>query len=256
LVTTEATNTAWHQNYLACFDLETTGPDPTEARLVTADVVWLNAATGVIAARKSYLADPGIEIPAEATEVHGITTEYAREHGQPAAEVVLLVLDDLETAWSKGVPVVAFNATYDLTVTDRELRRHHGRELKITGPVLDPLVIDRGVDRYRKGSRKLGDMCAFYGVALKNAHNSAADAEAAGRLLVAQVGRHRAKLGRRTLADLWRTQRGWHREWAANFEDYLRRTKAEAGEPQADIDAVHINREWPLHPYTDSEAAA
>jgi DNA polymerase III subunit epsilon len=256
LTTTEATKTAWHRNYLVCFDLETTGPDPTTARIVTADIVWLNPVDGVIAAHRSYLADPGVEIPAEATEVHGITTEYARAHGQPAAEVALLVLDDLETAWSKGLPVVAFNACYDLTVEDRELRRHHGRELKVSGPVLDPLVIDRGVDRYRKGSRKLADMCQFYGVSLVNAHNSAADAEAAGRLLVAQVARHRAKLGRRDLGDLWRTQRAWHRAWAENFEGYLRRTKTEAGESQADIDAVHVNPEWPLQPYAESEAAA
>lgn len=256
MTTTEATNTKWHENYLVCFDLETTGPDPTEARIVTADSLWLNPVDGTIAAHKSYLADPGIDIPAEAAEIHGITTEYAREHGQPAAEVALLVLDDLEAAWTRGLPVVAFNAIYDLTVTDRELRRHHDRELKVTGPVLDPLVIDRGVDRFRKGSRKLGDMCAFYGVALTNAHNSAADAEAAGRLLVAQLQRHRAKLGRRGLGDLWRTQRAWHRAWAENFEGYLRKQKAADGATEDEIAAVHVNAEWPLHPYSKTEAAA
>lgn len=286
MTTTEATNTKWHENYLVCFDLETTGPDPTTARIVTADVVWLNPVDGTIAARTSYLADPGIDIPAEAAEIHGITTEYAREHGQPAAEVALLVLDDLETAWSKGLPVVAFNATYDFTAEDRELRRHHGRELKITGPVLDPLVIDRGADRYRRGSRKLSDMCAFYGVALTNAHNSAADAEAAGRLVVAQLRRHRAKLGRRDLRSLWGVQRAWHREWAAHYEDYLRyqahcsywdehghqsmcpmRTDAprkrcscgnapEGSEAAAQAAAAFVDRTWPLRPYSETEAAA
>lgn len=286
MTTTETTEKAWHRNYLVCFDLETTGPDPTGARIVTADTLWLNPVTGAIAGHKSYLADPGIDIPAEATEVHGITTEYARAHGQPAAEVALLVLDDLEAAWSRGLPVVAFNATYDLTVTDRELRRHHGRELKITGPVLDPLVIDRGVDRYRKGSRKLGDMCSFYGVALTNAHNSAADAEAAGRLLVAQARRHAVKVGRRDLRSLWGVQCAWHREWAAHYEDYLRsqahcsywdehghqstcpmrtdapRKKCSCGNaPEgtgaaAQAAAAFVGRTWPLRPYSESEAAA
>jgi DNA polymerase-3 subunit epsilon len=256
LTSTETTKSAWHQNYLVCFDLETTGPDPTTARIVTADTLWLNPVDGTIAAHKSYLADPGVEIPAEATEVHGITTEYARTHGQPAAEVALLVLDDLEAAWTRGLPVVAFNACYDLTATDRELRRHHDRELKITGPVLDPLVIDRGVDRYRKGPRKLPDMCQFYGVTLINAHNSAADAEAAGRVLTAQAKRHAVKVGRRDLRSLWGAQRAWHRAWADNYEGYVRRTKAAAGESEAEIAAVHINREWPLIPYAESGPAA
>lgn len=258
MTSTETTKTTspWHQGYLVCFDLETTGPDPTTARIVTADVIWLNPVDGAIAATKSYLADPGIEIPAEAAEIHGITTEYARVHGQPAADVALLVLDDLEAAWSRGLPVVAFNACYDLTVTDRELRRHHDRQLAITGPVLDPLVIDRGVDKWRKGSRKLPDMCQFYGVTLTNAHNSAADAEAAGRVIVAQARRHAVKVGRRDLRSLWGAQRAWHRAWADNYESYVRRTKAEAGEPEAEIAAVHINREWPLIPYAESEAAA
>lgn len=258
MTTTEATETTgrWHQNYLVCFDLETTGADPKTARIVTADVVWLNPVNGVIAASTSYLADPGIEIPAEAAEIHGITTEYARAHGQPAADVALLVLDDLESAWSKGLPIVAFNACYDLTVTDRELRRHHSRELKVTGPVLDPLVIDRGADRYRKGSRKLGDMCAFYGVALTNAHNSAADAEAAGRLLVAQARRHAVKVGRRDLRSLWGVQRAWHRAWADNFESFKRREATAAGATAEEVASIEINREWPLYPYTDREAAA
>ncbi|MFE2751499.1 exonuclease domain-containing protein [Actinosynnema sp. NPDC059335] len=212
----------WHRKHVVCFDVETTGPDPETALIVTADFVQLDLDTGEIVSTRSYLADPGVEIPAEATAVHGITTEHAREHGQPADEVALLVLNDIEVAWGDALPLVGFNIAYDLTVVDRELRRHHEMEFKLAGPVLDPYVIDRGVDRYRKGKRKLTDLCALYGVSLENAHNSAADAEAAGRLLKALANKYQNKVGRRGLRDLWRSQCAWYRTWAEGLERYFR----------------------------------
>ena len=45
--------------------------------------------------------------------------------------------------------------------------------------VLDPRVLDRHLDRYRKGRRTLTDLCAHYGVTLEGAHDAAADALAA-----------------------------------------------------------------------------
>jgi DNA polymerase-3 subunit epsilon len=213
----------WHKRHLVAYDLETTGPDPDTARIVTADLVQLDP-DGNVVSERHYLADPGIDIPEEATAVHGITTEHARTHGDPVADVVLLLFNDIETAWRETYPIVAFNASYDFTVLDRELRRHHNRTLALAGPVLDPLVIDRGVDRYRKGPRKLVAVCEHYGVPLseEDAHNSAADATAAGRLAYAIAKRHKFKVGRRDLRHLWRAQRAWHREWATHYQEYKR----------------------------------
>lgn len=225
----------WTENPIYAFDTETTGPDPDTARIVTADLIMLDPA-GQSAQTESFLADPGVEIPAEATEVHGITTEYARAYGRPAAEVTLAVQQKLHDAWQRGIPVVAFNASYDLTVLDRELRRHHGTELTITGPVLDPYVLDRALDRFRKGKRKLGLVCAHYGIALDNAHNSAADAEAAGRLMYALASKYPNEIGQVLLRDLWVMQRAGHRAWAANFQAYL----AEQGKTEV------VDGSWPL----------
>jgi DNA polymerase-3 subunit epsilon len=235
----------WHQRPVVCFDLETTGPNPESARIVTADFVTLHLGTGEILSATSYVADPGIDIPAEATAVHGITTEHAREHGQPADEVALLVADDIKAAWTEGLPLVGFNVCYDLTVTSRELNRHHGFGLDVHGPVLDPYVIDRGVDKFRKGKRKLTDLCALYGVSLENAHNSAADAEAAGRLLKALAEKFQNKVGRRDLRDLWRAQSYWHRTWAEGFQEYLRKQPGKENEV--------VDPHWPLRPLPVSE---
>jgi DNA polymerase-3 subunit epsilon len=244
----------WTEQPLLAIDTETTGPDPTTARIVTDDVVHIDAATGTFDAH-GYLADPGVEIPAEATAVHGIHTERARENGMAAADVVLLLLDDIESAWRNGWPVVAFNASYDLTVIDRELRRHHGRSLEIAGPVLDPFVIDKAIDRYRKGKRQLGAVCKEYGVTLENAHTSAADAEAAGRLMLAIAARYPKQVAQVSLRDLWTEQRRAYREQAASFEDYLRRKKREDGESEEAIAAVVIERDWPVRPYAEQVPA-
>ena len=233
--------TSWTELPLAAFDLETTGPNPTKDRIVTADTLWFNPIDGTVAAHKSYLADPGVEIPAAATEVHRVTTAYARTHGQPVADVVLLVLDDLEAAWARGLPVVAFNAPFDFTTIDRELRRHHNRELKISGPVLDPYVIDYGVDSERAGSRSLAAVCTHHGVLFKDAHTSAGDAEATGRLMASLLRQHPAKLTRRSVGDLWRSQRAWYRALAEKRSNRTGQT---------------VNTEWPIKPYAPTEVAA
>ena len=49
-------------------------------------------------------------------------------------------------------------------------------------PVLDPRVLDKHIDPYRRGGRKLTDLCAHYKVALDGAHSADADAIAACRV--------------------------------------------------------------------------
>jgi DNA polymerase-3 subunit epsilon len=217
-----ATKPPWYRRPFACFDTETTAADPSVARLVTGDVLHLDPVTATISDHRSYLADPGIEIPAEAAAIHGITTERARADGIPVADAVLLLADDITQAWASGLPVVAFNASYDFTVLDHEMRRHHGVPFPVRGPVLDPYVIDKAMDRFRKGKRQLAAVCEHYGIELVNAHNSAADAEGAGRVMVALATKYQAKIKRRSLGDLWRSQRYWYRSQQTGLQAHFR----------------------------------
>ena len=209
--------TGWADGPLCAFDTETTGVDVDTARVVTACVAVVN--DGPVRAA-TWLADPGVDIPAEATAIHGITTAHARQHGRPAAEVVAEVEAALATAWATGLPVVGFNICYDLTVLDRELRRHHGRPLTVAGPVVDPLVIDRHYDQYRRGPRKLDAMCAHYGVTQDGPHTAEGDAVAAARLAWKQA-RTYPELAAMSLEELAAAQAGWHRTWATEFRRYL-----------------------------------
>src|SRR5437764_9353353 len=115
----------WHTRPFVSFDTESTGTDIETARIVTASVVTIDPTTGTTEVREWLTDVDDQEIPAEATAIHGITTEHAREHGRPAAEVAREIVEALADAWFRLLPVVAYNASYDLSLLDREMRRHN-----------------------------------------------------------------------------------------------------------------------------------
>jgi len=210
-------------------DFESSGVDPLSARIVTACVAYRSEADA--GWTNTWLADAGgEEIPAVATAIHGITTERARAEGQPVADVAEEVRRYLRESWAKGVPVVAYNAVYDLTLLNAELVRAGREPLSIDGPVLDPLVIDRAVSR-RSGSRKLTDVCAYYGVRhtsaapgeepTDGAHDANADVLATLRVLWT-LGRRYPNLAALDVAVLMEQQAIWHGEWCDSITAYWR----------------------------------
>ncbi|MGV9992242.1 exonuclease domain-containing protein [Streptomyces sp. NPDC003374] len=235
----------WHRELLIGFDLETTGTDPREARIVTGAVVELRG--GLPGGRREWLADPGVPIPADAVAVHGISGERAAAEGRPADQVADAIADVLTGYWRTGVPVVAYNAAFDLSLLSAELRRYALPSLRERlggaepGPVIDPYTIDRWADRYRPGKRTLKAVCGEYGVVLDSAHDAAADALAAARLACAIAGRH-AKVAALGPAELHRGQIEWYAAWAADFQAFLRRK----GDPDAVVDGS-----WPLRAPAD-----
>ena len=169
---------------LGVFDLETTGLDVTQSRIVTGFVGVLDAG-GELIESHAWIADPGIDIPAAAANVHGFTTERARAEGRPAAEVVSEIVDRLRELFAEGTPVVAYNASYDFSLLHHDAIRNGVVPLDFPRPIVDPLVIDKQVDTYRKGSRTLQAACDLYGVDLGSAHDSEADSVGAGRVFKA-----------------------------------------------------------------------
>lgn len=251
---------SWMDARAVAFDVETTGTDPVQARIVTAALVWFEG--GVPVRTWTALADPGIEIPAGAAAVHGITTEFARAHGRPAAEVVQELLEQL-AARTPDTPIIIMNARYDLTVLATESERHGLRELLpewFPGAVIDPLVIDRHVDRFRKGPRNLSSLCAHYGIVLQDAHSADADALAAAAVAYKLCREGRVLRNVRYAADarelemlqaewdavrmdataLVQAQVRWHRLWADDYAEFLRRrgNDASAAELESEV--------WPL----------
>lgn len=227
------------------FDTETTGVDTQNDRLVTAFLGLMNE-EGEFEQQVHYLVDPGVEIPKGASDVHGISTETARERGQKDVGAVIgEILSILHSECIvNGHPLVAYNAPFDLSLLVAEARRHIDpnidlsflREIK----VLDPLVLDKGFDKYRKGSRKLVDAAKHYGVPVEaNAHDAAADCLMAGRIALKILG---SLATRSTLDELHRKQHHWKKEQAASLQTYFR-TKAPAAtrNPDAIVDGG-----WPF----------
>lgn len=214
----------WHTGLLGSYDCETTGTDPFSARLVSAAFV---TSTG---ARYEFLVDPGVEIPAEAAAVHGISTEQARAHGAEPADALDRIAGLLAEHLGKGAPLVVFNAPFDLTLLEAELDRHGLKALRDrvreVAPIVDPLIIDRTLDRYRKGSRTLEAQCGYYGVAIENAHDACADAVAAMGVARAQAARY-PELAEADLSELHARQIEWKAAAEVEFAEY----KASRGEP-------------------------
>ena len=214
---------------MLAFDLETTSANPKDARIVTSALVRID---GRDVQKVEHLADPGIEIPQAATDVHGITTEKAQAEGRPHEEVLKDTVNAIKSAWDDGLTLIVYNAAFDLTV----LRSLTG-DFTVTGPVFDPYVIDRVSDKWRKGKRTLGAVCEHYGVELGNAHEATADALAAARVAWKQVRQHYPNLAQMDENELMEFQAvKWYEDRVA-FKKYLE------GKGR---DASDVSTAWPL----------
>ena len=217
---------------VAAFDLETTGLDLKTARIVTACVVVLGP-TGEVQEHREWLVNPGIEIPQAASDVHGVTTEVAVKGGMDPLTAISEISQELKRL-NATMPLVAFNAPYDFTILANEAIRYQLEPLE-PQTVLDPLVLDRKVDKFRKGKRNLVMMSEHYGVELTDAHNSTADAIAAGKL-AQQIAKRFAELDI-PIEKLHEAQSQWSDEQSESFAKFMRQQnrpdfQAESGWPK------------------------
>lgn len=226
--------TSWAQRKMIGFDTETTGPDPEQARVVTASLIVIEPGRDPVC--HSFLVDPGVKIPQEAIDIHKVTNEQARAEGMPPHAALTMIGQLFDEHWTPEVPLVAYNGRYDLTLYSRERVRNGLADLDLTDRhVVDPLTIDRHADRFRKGSRKLADVCRHYHVELLDAHTSDADTLATLRLAYQLARRYPREVGTVALPDLHARQIGWHRAFCLRMATFLRKeaTRMETSWPRA-----------------------
>ncbi|MFD3486896.1 exonuclease domain-containing protein [Streptomyces sp. NPDC058665] len=234
--------THWYEGPLAAFDIETTGTDAEEDRIVSAALV-VQDISGSRARVTRWLVNPGIPVPVEATEVHGLTDALVQRTGRWPAPVIEEVGRGLAEQCMAGRPLVVMNAPFGLTLLDREMRRHRGSSMARyleNAPfcVLDPGVLDRHLDPFRKGRRRLIDLCSLYGVMLDGSHDAAADAVAALEV-VRSVGRRFATTTQQlTAAQLHARQASWHAAQSRGRPEWFARGGSRAAAGPA----------WPLRP--------
>lgn len=247
----------WAWGPFLSLDLETTGIDPETARMVQVGLCEVGKVepgkSGRVTATE-YV-NPGIPIPAEATEVHGITDHIVEQYGMGEVEALVSVRDGIREAQEAGTTLVVFNAPYDLTVIDRGLQRHGlgGLADDDLPMVVDPLVL---VNRMAwKRPHNLEHACEIWKVPA-GGHDAGQDALASARLLwrLAQEMRVQIKpedawldhgvpaKGVLSLSDvpldvLQRAQARWYRESAEGFITNQRDKGRDPGP---------VNTQWPI----------
>jgi DNA polymerase III epsilon subunit-like protein len=153
---TETTRPEW--------DAEDSGPDVQQERIVSVGIALVGG--GGATWSHTWLVNPGFPMPPESTAIHGIHDEDVAD-APSWDETAEDVLDVLWTAANDRMALVAYNAAYDCTVLDRNLRRAGVgpdvlQALWFELRVVDPLLIDRMLDTYRRGSRKLPSVTAIW----------------------------------------------------------------------------------------------
>ena len=227
-----AGNGSWAQSRLVGFDLETTGVEPAMARIVTA--AFVDSATEV----RTWLADPGIEIPESARAVHGITTEFAQANGATAAQVVTELCAEFAALKEEGAVVVGHNVVYDLSVMSAEVARHCPDIdfPSIIPTIVDTFVVDKHIDPYRKGKRTLIETAKTYRIELLDAHDAAADALAALDISRA-LAEKSTEISALSNDEIMAAQADWKRSQAAGLQAWLRKK----GNAEAVVDGS-----WPM----------
>jgi DNA polymerase III subunit epsilon len=221
----------WADGRLLGFDLEATGVDPFSDFPVAYALV-LHRPDGHRSVMRAIV-DPPCEIPDDAAAIHGITTARARAEGVAIWDALTLITEKLLWAMAEGIPVVGMNLSYDLTMI-HNLTSALPADFR---PVLDVLVLDKHVNKYRKGSRKLPALCEHYGVPVSAEHDATADAVASLDILLA-MERGSKWLGLKTAGELHWSQIGWRRTQQMELSEYF----VAEGKPAI----PETEWEWPL----------
>jgi len=175
------------------FDTETTGlflfkdpdtgapipaDDPRQPRLAHFNAILLNDELEEEDEIDLYVKPDGWEMPAEAGDVNGLTTQFLEENGTPIG----VVLDAYVTIVTAGYVVVAHNAQFDTKAMRSELRRAGLPDLFDQTPNICTMraAMALGVKKAGggRGFPKLTDCAAHLGLVIDDAHSAKGDTRA------------------------------------------------------------------------------
>ncbi|MFG2780772.1 exonuclease domain-containing protein [Streptomyces prunicolor] len=276
----------WHVQRMAALDFESSDKDPETARIVSCALILVGG--GLNTDMSAWTINPGIAQEPGAIAVHGLTDEYLAEHGAVAEQAVGEIVKQVAEVVAAGIPLVGHNlGSYDLTLLDRECRRHLADTLEgicrqpLTR-VIDTMVCDKHAAPYRRrvsetqGPYQMRTTAETYGLGWDEeaAHGAAYDALQSARAAyrigaiahtrpeerpgwVQQLRNRRGPYDRFNdlafvnVEELHRRQIGWAREDTASYQRWLR-DPVKSGEKH-DANAV-IDGTWPLRPLPDPQA--
>lgn len=188
---------------IASLDLETTGTDPSAARVVEVGVVRLDV--DGTRSERCWRVNPGVLVPPEASAVHGITDADVRDC-PPFANVAAEIATVLH-----GCDVVVYNGrAYDLPL----LRAEYGRA-GVAYPLDGARVVDAYVLYRERERHTLSNAVRLYcGREHTGAHGAIADATATLEVFARQLMRY-PDLAAMDLDALDRESGGRREDWAS-----------------------------------------
>lgn len=162
------------------FDLETTGTSITQDRIVEISIVKLFPGDDALW-KRTWRVNPGIPIPAEATNVHHITNEDVAGE-KPFAEIapeIAVIFKDSDIA--------GFNSNkFDLPLLLEEMAR-----AGVMLDIRDARLIDVQTIYHKKEPRNLSAAYRFYcNKELEDAHSALADTMATYEIFKAQLEKY------------------------------------------------------------------
>ena len=169
-------------------DTETTGLDPGQGhRLVELGCIELLNRIPTGLTFHAYL-NPERDVPAEAFAIHGLSTEFLKEHKR------FIEIADEFLAFIGDAPLVIHNAGFDHAFLCAELKRAE-RMLIARERLVDTLLLARR--KHPAGPNRLDDLCARYGIdnSRRTKHGALLDAEILGEVYVELIGTRQAQLG-------------------------------------------------------------
>lgn len=220
----------------AVWDIESSGVSVLEDRIVqfffaTADK------NGNLLETHEWFIDPGVDVPKEASDIHGLDTAWLRENGRDPKEALTEILFLFRQHWK--LTQIAYNMAFDLSMLHAEFVRHgvsetFGPAMAEKATLFDPYVTDRAKDKYRRGKRKLMNLADHYGVDYNEGdlHNAVADVTLTAKVAIAVEN----KYGLPTNAQ----QAQYHNDWAMGFRDYLRK------QGKSEDEVAGVSGDWPL----------
>lgn len=183
------------ENLASCdllgFDTETTGLGEGNS-IISASLVLRDRKSGEDKVF-NFLLNPHVPIDPGAAAVNGFTQEFVEKNGGDQKKGVEKMAQAILLAQQKGIPLVAYNAKFDIAMLQSDLRKVGRGDLaeKLSGiSVLDPLVFDRELSR-RPGKRKLENAMEWWGICpWGDYHDAQVDTQAAVDLMCAISSRH------------------------------------------------------------------
>ena len=194
---------------ICVFDLETTGVNIAKDRIV--EISILKAFPDGLEKEKTWLVNPEMSIPAEATAVHGITNEKVAD--APTFKELSVEI----YSWFKGSDLAGYNSDrFDIPLLAEEMLR-----AEIDVDFKNHKSVDVQTIFHKMEQRTLAAAYKFYcSKELENAHSASADTKATFEVLKAQIDHYKDLENDVDMLSQFTT-----RHSSVDFAGYIRRNK-------------------------------